>query len=222
MKLNVPFSKSLALGKKVFEITGISLEHEFKIEKDLLKGEFLISGDYQINEFDEEVTPFELKTPFEIELGVAVQEATIDLEILDFTYDLQANDTLKVDIEFEITGEAKEEENIREINEEKFEPIGETLTSDLEEEFERIIEETSNKEAEETKAVIPEVKEKIINTVQDDDTYVCYNVHIVKDGESIESICALYNIEVSLLKDYNNLEEILTGDKLLIPTEGNE
>ena len=50
-----------------------------------------------------------------------------------------------------------------------------------------------------------------------DDTFVTYHVHIMKESETLESICALYNVPTSLVSEYNNVDNITLGDKILIP-----
>ena len=66
---------------------------------------------------------------------------------------------------------------------------------------------------------LPEKEEKtIMETIKNsDDTFVTYHVHIMKESESLESICSFYNAPVSLVSEYNNVEAITVGDKILIP-----
>ena len=40
---------------------------------------------------------------------------------------------------------------------------------------------------------------------------------MVSDGESIETICTMYNSNMNILSDYNDLTNIASGDKLIIP-----
>jgi len=47
--------------------------------------------------------------------------------------------------------------------------------------------------------------------------YVTYNVFIVREGDTIESILDKYGIELDELKKYNDLNELKLGDKLIIP-----
>ena len=57
-----------------------------------------------------------------------------------------------------------------------------------------------------------------MDTIKDsDDTFVTYHIHIVKENETIESVCAKYNVSASLINEYNNIENITLGDKILIP-----
>ena len=52
---------------------------------------------------------------------------------------------------------------------------------------------------------------------EDDDSYVTYHIHIVKDNETIESICTKYKTNENILKDYNDISTLSIGDKLIIP-----
>ncbi len=75
-------------------------------------------------------------------------------------------------------------------------------------------------EKEEMKEDMKESEETIINQVNPmDDQYATYHIHIVKEGETIETICTMYQSNMSLLMDYNDLKEINQGDKVIIPTE---
>ena len=60
-----------------------------------------------------------------------------------------------------------------------------------------------------------EVKETAKN---EKDTYLTYKVYIFKDGDSIENILEKYQITKDELADYNDLENIIPGSKLVIPS----
>ena len=60
-----------------------------------------------------------------------------------------------------------------------------------------------------------EVKE---NVKKQTDTYLTYKVYIFKEEDTIENILEKYNITKEQLSDYNNLEEIVAGSKLVIPS----
>lgn len=57
------------------------------------------------------------------------------------------------------------------------------------------------------------------NTLNDnEEQYVTYRVYKVLETDTIDSILSKYNITKEMLSDYNNIENISTGDKLIIPT----
>ena len=51
-----------------------------------------------------------------------------------------------------------------------------------------------------------------------EDKYVTYKVHILRDNETIELIMDKYNITKDELKKYNDLENIIIGSKIIIPS----
>ena len=60
-----------------------------------------------------------------------------------------------------------------------------------------------------------EVKEKVKH---EKDTYLTYRVYIFKEEDTIEGVLEKYNITKEQLEDYNNLDEITAGTKLVIPS----
>lgn len=65
-----------------------------------------------------------------------------------------------------------------------------------------------------------DVKDKInslFSNISNDDIYVSYNVYIVREGDTLESIINKYQVSEEQLKDYNDLKELKLGDKLIIP-----
>ena len=63
-----------------------------------------------------------------------------------------------------------------------------------------------------------EEEKTIMDTIKDsDDTFVTYHIHIVKENETIESICSMYNASLNLVQEYNNIDNMTMGDKILIP-----
>lgn len=54
---------------------------------------------------------------------------------------------------------------------------------------------------------------------QEEEKYVTYRVYKVLDNDTLDSILTKYNITKEILADYNNIENITPGDKLIIPTD---
>ena len=52
---------------------------------------------------------------------------------------------------------------------------------------------------------------------KDSEVYVTYNVLIIRDGDTIDSILEKYNVTEDELKKYNDLSNLQLGDKLIIP-----
>ena len=63
--------------------------------------------------------------------------------------------------------------------------------------------------------------ENISNNIFDtsnEENYVTYRVYKVLDSDNLDTILSKYSITKEQLSDYNNIESINPGDKLIIPT----
>lgn len=234
MKTTIPFTKDILFKSKIAAITSISLEHELDINEDSITGNFIISGDYKTHEISVNKEEFTYKLPFSVEITENIDEDTINFDITDFNYEIIDNDTLRINIEFNVEAQEKEIEEEPELREEEIfeqpeEEIENTSIADVE--IPIVIEETKeNVEVEEPieiddveERVAPEEQETILNTInQEDDEFMMYNIHIVRQNETIESISQSYNTTVEIIKEYNSIEEINIGDKILIPQSEDE
>lgn len=62
----------------------------------------------------------------------------------------------------------------------------------------------------------------IFENIDSADTYVTYYVYIVKEEDSLDKILEKYNVTKEELANYNTLENITPGTKLIIPSQVNE
>ena len=88
--------------------------------------------------------------------------------------------------------------------------------------FSKNIIEEVNKEPMETEAstIVNENNNiNIFGNISDNDTYATYKVYTVMDTDTIDGIISKYNISKELLGEYNNIEDIKSGDKLIIPSD---
>ena len=61
-------------------------------------------------------------------------------------------------------------------------------------------------------------KQNLLNSVKvDDDDYITYQIHIVKENDTLESILVKYNMSLDELKEYNDFNSLSLGMKLIIP-----
>lgn len=211
----------------IFEITSISVEHDEDINGSNLEGDFIISGDYRLHEISINKEDFSFKLPFTHEIRSNVNLDTVNLEITDFTYELNNNDELHVHIEYIVSGEQSliefaDEKDLNEfLNKTDAEVVD--LTED-EPRFKEISkEEVLDIPTEDKKEEVKEEKpskistNNIIGSINADETYVKYHVHTVMQNDTLEGILDKYKITLTDLKKYNTFEALEVNMKLVIP-----
>lgn len=243
MKTIIPFKKDVIFKTNLSEITSISLEHTLTIKDDFVQGEFIISGEYKVSDKSTSVEPFNLNLPFSIAIDEKydTQKATIDID--DFYYEIINNNVLNISIDVlvdklqehqlidieppvDVTPvrdiieaeevKEKEEDSIRTSVEEEKRCIDESEKED----YNKKREDDSMNDVKDRDGV--ELVEEKINSLfnqfsKDSEVYVTYNVFILRDGDSIDSIMEKYNISLDELKKYNDLSNLKIGDKIIIP-----
>lgn len=242
MKNIIPFKKDVIFKTNLSEVTSISLENTLSIEADKIFGDFIISGEYKISDKSTSVEPFEIKLPFEIVMDERfdTKKATIDID--DFYYEIVNNNILCVSID--VLVDKLQERPIVELEDlVDVTPVREILESEDDiVENESIFNE--NDKQEETKEVKEEVRcieeeEKLEDIVEkrdmnkdlmeekmnslfsqiskDSEVYVTYNVFILRDGDSLDTIIEKYGVTEEELKKYNDLSNLQLGDKIIVP-----
>jgi len=141
----------------------------------------------------------------------AIEPVEVDTEAILKMMEERKEEEKEEEIVEEIITEEIVEENVSNLEENTSILNEETLIEDniLEEEHEKVEE----KELEER----TESEEVIIDAVTNEEEYATYHIHIVKEGESIETICTMYNSNLNLLSEYNDVSQIASLDKLIIP-----
>ncbi len=190
MRVVVPFKKDIEFPSKIAEISSISLEHELDTTNEDITGNFIISGEYKSNSISVNKESFLYKLPFNVDITDNIDRDSIDFSITDFTYEI-ADNLLKVNIEFMV--------NAKEIEENNYVEEVEDLLN---------IEEDRNCESEEIILNAPDLS---------DNEYVSYHIHIVSDVDTIDSICNMYQTDINTLKEYNTIDNLNVGDKVIIP-----
>ena len=249
MKKIIPFEKELVFKTKVCEITAISIEHNYKMEADdLITGKFIISGEYKMTEGSINREKFEYTIPFDIALDSRYDTNNIVVDIDDFNYSIINNDILKVRIVLYIDGDLIKNNNISEtnLNDDKIAEHEESikLKTDIEEpQIEKSInyDRKEEKELREDNDEQPEIelnieninvnnnngedvskfKNSLFNNLESGETYSTYHVYIVKEEDTIDKIMEKYNVSKEELSNYNDLNDIKPGDKVIIPTSYN-
>ena len=221
MNCIIPFTKDINFKTNIAKILSVSLEHEYTANPMEVLGNFTISGEYKVHEVSINKESFEYVLPFSVNLTKEIDINSVDFDIVNFTYEVVDDDTLRVNIEYSINAvelpEEKEEVTIDELLDE----IDEDVRAEIEEEKEEEKEEIQEKEEvleTENRDITDEAKETILNSInKDDNTYVTYHVHIMSETDTIEAICLKYNVTESILKEYNDLTTIGVKDKVIIP-----
>ena len=222
MKKIIPFSKDIKFNTKIYEISSISLENTLVVEEDNdIDGDFIVSGDYKVNDTSLSTEPFIYSIPFDISLDNIYENDSIKVDIDDFKYEIINEEILKINIDVSVEGEEKEipeEEEIKpdviiSAREEKEEERNDDVKDDLIE-----VEDLFKEEPSEVKEVT-----SIFNSFNsNDDKYVSYHVHIVRENDNIDAICNSYNVSIEDIKEYNDIDQITLGNKIIIPYKNNE
>lgn len=224
MNLTIPFTKDIKFSSNISEILSISLEHEYTVNELGVLGNFIVSGEYKTHEVSVNKENFEKVLPFSVDLTNKIDTDSLDFAIEDFTYELIDKNTLKVNIEYSIKANLLKEEVF-----ESVEDANETLEDmldniDLEEKEERndeVIEEKMEEKEdieEQRDTVSEEEKETVISsTLEKEESFITYNIHIMQSNDTIDSICAKYNTNTSILEEYNDISKVSVGDKIIIP-----
>ena len=217
MKKIINYEKDILFKTNIGELSSISLEHDFTVDGCILKGDFLVSGEYKPNELSVNKESFEYRLPLEYELDNTADIDSLSYDIDDFEYTVK-DDCLTVYIDFGVRFEEKKPEPLipdvgiteEELNADTIELP--KLADDREELEELPIEpEITDDRLGDTE------QEAIVESFIEQDEYITYHVHIVRDGDTLESIAAKYNCSVELIKEYNEFETLELKSKLLIP-----
>lgn len=216
MKKTITFEKQLAFKTNLNEITSIALENTLKCEDNTVEGDLIINGTYKITETSINVENFEFTIPINIEIDNRYITKEIQIDISNFYYEILNNNTLKVNIEILLDNLIEKLEENKIPKEEL--PIQEERCieePDIPEEIEPI--EVPKTIKEEVKTETKEID--IFKTIEDQEEYATYHVYIIRKEDTLETIINKYNITKEKLSEYNNINEIKLGDKIIIPTQ---
>ncbi len=237
MKTIIPYEHDIKFDTKIAEITSISLEREDKLTDTEIVGDFIISGDYKVHSISVNKEQFKYRLPFSIELSDNLIRDSINYDVSDFTYDIKDNNILTIKIEMTLNAEEVEPEPVEVIEDMPVDSLQrgpEESTTEISPELDAELTSMINSQKEETNNIpitnseitttdnstnlTDSSKDIIMNNVTNTaNTYITYNVYIVKDNDTIDTICNSYNVSKELIQEYNDIHDLKTGDKLLIP-----
>lgn len=196
MKKIVPFNKDILFENTLAQISSISLDHNLKLkDKNLISGEFKITGTYKMTSASLTTDNFEYNLPFDISIDKKYNTSDITIDINDFYYEIKDDKILSIDIEIVIGG-LKEIEKVRET---------------------KLEENIINNITEENKAEEENIK-SVFSDLDNNERYVTYKVHVVKENDTILSISEKYGVTKEELEKYNDLNNLNIFDKIIIPS----
>lgn len=223
MKEIIPLKKDIIFKTKVAEVTSINLEHDYKILDDMVEGTVYLSGSYKMTEASVIEEDFVYNIPFSIAISKRIDKDTIKIDIDDFKYEV-IKDVMKVDISLELT--CNELEIKEEIKEEKELEIEDNITNiDFDNYMDDYFKDESKdiKIEEDTSTNIENnINNLTQNIINNENKYYTYKVYIVREGDTIDTICNKYNVKIEDLIDYNDIDNISIGDKVIIPYINND
>ncbi len=209
----VSFTKEIDFNSNIDKITSISIEHTISLDKDsIVKGDLIISGTYKINQVTQIDTPFSYKIPIDIVLGTKYDLSNMTIDIDNFTYDIVDNNKLKIDVDLILDKlELKEKDEIIDVND---------LFLEKEEEKELVVPEKKEEISQESiKEEKEETNESLFSNIDGtNESYSTYSIYIIGDDDSIESIMDKYKVSRKELEEYNNLNDLKKGTKIIIPS----
>ncbi len=243
MKKIINFTDDIEFRNNIYEISSISLEREFEATENDISGTFIITGSYRGHEISLNQESFTKKIPFSYHFEEPMDKETITMEVDDFTYEIDQN-KLCVEIEYEIEGDKMMFDDEREfdkflenhevelvdfkddikddIKEEK--PIIEKNVEVCEQEKEEEKEEQEKEEKKEKQEKNEDREVKVDTEIMDtltggENTYITYHIHVCDESDTLEYIANKYKISIDVIKDYNSIDNISVGMKLIIPCQ---
>ncbi len=235
MRQIITLEKEIAFKTMVGEVSSISLEPDLSFINDSeIEGNLVISGTYKMTEASTIEEDFSYKIPVEIMLTTSLEEKTRKVDINNFTYEVVNEESLSITVELLIEGREKielEEEGVSDVRDNTTSEEIEVLSTDKEEDVNsdeklKSLEEvpiikdeknidTSIKEDTTNNKVMDSIFEAFSNT---EETYSTYSVYILRENQTIDEVLAKYNTNREVLSEYNDLNNLKVGSKLIIPT----
>ena len=215
----IPLKKDIIFKTWIGEITNITLDYDYKIDNDMVIGGVDVSGSYKMTEASVNYEEFLYTIPFSIALSKKIKEESLKIEIDDFKYKFN-KDVLSVNIELLLSCEEMEEEvfNMEEFFDKKDDDTDQIEFVDINN---NVKINDNNFEIEDKEFEIKdnniEINNITNNIINEDKKYYKYKVYIVRQNDTIDSICNKYNVNINDIKEYNDISNINIGDKLIIP-----
>lgn len=230
MNQKIEFKKDCMLKTYVSSITDISLTHDYKILDDTIEGYFDVTGSYKVTMSSVETESFMFTIPFTIALSSLIDKDTIDLKLSDFNYSVE-KDVLHLKMfldmdyqEIEIKEDTEDNEKIDNMINDL---IDKESTTDIKSpsEFHNEVMLDNVIDSKEEVSTKEKVSEKNFNTIFNEvkeSNFSKYKVYIMRSEDTLESILVKYNVTMDEIKEYNDIDNINIGSKIVIPYNKNE
>ena len=234
MRKVISFDKKLEFKTMIGEVTSISLDPNLKFSDDNdITGELVISGKYKLTAASRLEEDFLFSLPLEIALSEQLEEETRNVYVDDFRYDVDNDDdSLNCHIDLVVEGVEKiEVENEEIINDRASIEPSENFYEDsslLSDEMVKKINDnqivamdnvTSKDDIQDDKIVENNSTYSLFSSFSDsDESFSTYSVYIVRENDTLESIMSKYKVHREELEDYNDLNNLMIGSKIIIPT----
>lgn len=227
MRENLKLKHVVDFKHTISEITSISIENDYIINGKDIEGTFLVEGTYKTHGLSLNQEQINLEIPYSYEIEESIDKDTVKVNIIDFTYSIEAS---SIEIEIEYTVEGEEEKTINDFDDieefDRFLKSHEVDIVDLSDDFKEEVkcEEEQILDTLEEEPTLNNEERTVENTIlenvsQSEDSYITYHVYICDETDTIESISSKYNISIDTLRNYNDSLEISCGAKLIIPCE---
>lgn len=230
MNQKIEFKKDCMLKTYVSSITDISLTHDYKILDDTIEGYFDVTGSYKVTMSSVETESFMFTIPFTIALSSLIDKDTIDLKLSDFNYSVE-KDVLHLKMFLDMDYQEIEIKEDTEDNEEIDNMINDLMdkesTTDIKSpsEFHNEVMLDNVIDSKEEVSTKEKVSEKNFNTIFNEvkeSNFSKYKVYIMRSEDTLESILVKYNVTMEEIKEYNDIDNINIGSKIVIPYNKNE
>lgn len=230
MNQKIEFKKDCMLKTYVSSITDISLTHDYKILDDTIEGYFDVTGSYKVTMSSVETEEFMFTIPFTIALSSLIDKDTIDLKLSDFNYSVE-KDVLHLKMFLDMDYQEIEIKEDIEDNEEIDNMINDLMdkesTTDIKSpsEFHNEVMLDNVIDSKEEVSTKEKVSEKNFNTIFNEvkeSNFSKYKVYIMRSEDTLESILVKYNVTMDEIKEYNDIDNINIGSKIVIPYNKNE
>ena len=242
MKKTVPFSKEIPFKTRIAEITDIEVTHNLvKTPDNTIEGNFLVDGSYKMTDASQIEEKFSHELPFIIDVDDRYDLENVKIKISDFFFEIINEDILKLNIEIELDDveekqlvvdrcyDEEEEEDLEiefddtdevEIPKEDVQPI-DILDIEIPKALE--VERPPKSTKEEVNIVNTTSISEIFTSINhNEDNFMTYYVHIVRDNDTLDDILTKYSVTRDDIVEYNDLDNIKIGTKLIIPCVNNE